>query len=84
MIGIICRTDKEFREFLNAWVEPNDHRKFKRISRIYDLFGFDFKDIIRIGEYRKLRNHEDIYTYAIGKKVLGCEADLILMDDCKE
>lgn len=63
MIAVICRSQRQFDDFVKHWVCHEDRRKFHKVSRSGDIDGRWFTDVVRIGDYWELRDHEELYHW---------------------
>lgn len=64
MIGVVCSGKQQFNDFLKSWIKFEDRCKFKCVTRIDDVCGVHFTDVIRVGSYWDLRGHHELYAAA--------------------
>jgi hypothetical protein len=65
MIAVIAGNKREFDDFVRPWLVSQDIKKFKYVSRINDVRGVNFSEVIRIGTYFDKRDGADIFDAAI-------------------
>ena len=65
MIAVLAGSKREFDDFIKPWVSLQDSRKFKYVSRINDVRGVNFSEVIRIGTYFENKDGPDIFDAAI-------------------
>ncbi len=64
-IAVISRNQQEFDDFVKHWASVGSRSKFKRVSRLDHIRGVRFLGVCRVGEYWKLKGHEELYHLAL-------------------
>tara|TARA_R110002126_G_scaffold101189_2_gene233177 strand:+ start:83 stop:292 length:210 start_codon:yes stop_codon:yes gene_type:complete len=67
MIAVIAGNKREFDDFTKPWVAFGDKNKFRFVSRIDDVRGVNFSEVVRIGTHDKLSNSSELYSAAISR-----------------
>ena len=65
MIAVIAGNKREFDDFVKPWLDSRDMKKFKYVSRIEDVRGVNFSEVVRIGTYFDKRDGPDIFDAVI-------------------
>ena len=64
-MAVIAHRQVDFKDFMH-WVDLNDRRYFVFVRCQSDLQGRLFCGVLRIGNYKKLKDHEDLFYAALG------------------
>ena len=63
-IAVLAGTFKQYNEFTKHWVCPEDRNKFVYVDRVEKILGMEFLDVVRIGSYDDVRNHDELYYHS--------------------
>lgn len=67
MIAVISGSQSEFEDFIRRWVFDRDQEIFKRVSRVDDVRGVNFTEVIRIGSFYRMKDHQKLHEYALSR-----------------
>ena len=65
-IAVIAGKDAEYDLFMH-WVELSDRNGFVHVHSIKHVRGRLFSGVLRIGNYKKLPDHKDIYNASLDR-----------------
>ena len=67
MIAVISYSKREFDDFIKYLVCHDDVNKFKCVKCVDDIRGINFTNVIRIGQFFRIRNIDELYSHALSR-----------------
>jgi hypothetical protein len=63
-IAVICQSRRQFDDWLNWWLNPEERAKFVCITRDQDFRGQTFSQMIKLGNWYHNPNATELITQA--------------------